>query len=220
MQLLSILTAALTLTASALAIPGQSRNKCPPRNFDAVTDFSLPAYLGQWYIQAQMPTQGLPATWNHCTTAVYTQSSESTISVFNFVRIGAVDGPAQQTTPNLKGTIRDASRPSKVSVGPEFLPGFLGGPYWVVATGPIVNGEYQWSIVSGGAPNQESNGKCVANSPFAQIIQVPNGQGLWIFTRERLPGADAIKALRSKMVELGLDETLALPVKHEGCTYF
>ena len=47
-----------------------------------------------------------------------------------------------------------ASSPSKLRVGPRFLPRAAYGPYWIVAVSPATPGEggYDWAVVSGGAP--------------------------------------------------------------------
>ncbi|KAI8839934.1 Calycin-like protein [Chytridium lagenaria] len=219
MRVFSILAAALSLFASATALPGQGgQRKCPPSNFDAVTDFALPQFLGQWYVQAQAPTIYLPVEQNYCVAANYSQTSPNTISIFNFSRVGSVTGRIQATTPNLKGTIRDAARPSKLSVGPEFLPAFLAGPYWVIATGPIVEDKYSWALISGGAPNQESNGRCLANEAVFSLFN-GNGQGLWIFTREKVANPALVQQLRDLATSKGLDASAMNAVEQANCTY-
>ncbi|KAJ3118439.1 hypothetical protein HDU96_001606 [Phlyctochytrium bullatum] len=223
---------ALASVSSATPVPGGSPNtkKCPPADFDAVTEFSLDAYLGQWYIQAQAPTQYLPVEQNFCTSARYRKTSNNTISIFNFSRasrartrswVGSITGPIEATIPNIRGTIRDPSRPSKIYVGPVSLPESLAGPYFVVATSPIVDGQYQWSVVSGGPPLQESNGKCLANKTSAAPLERlnGNGQGLWIFTRAQVADPAMVKKLKAVADSLGLDASAMNDVQHAGCTY-
>ncbi|KAJ3202491.1 hypothetical protein HDU67_000535 [Dinochytrium kinnereticum] len=223
MRFSTIIAAAVALAASVVASPtpggSQKPKNCPPAGFDAVTDFSVDSYLGQWYIQAQAPTQYLPEEQNFCVSALYTKSADGTVSIYNFSKVGSINGRVQATVPNLKGTIRDASRPSKLSVGPQFLPAFLGGPYWVVATGPIVGGEYQWALVSGGLPNQESNGKCLANETSVASFLNGNGQGLWIFTRDQVADPALVQQLRELAFSKGLDATAMKTVAQEGCVF-
>ncbi|KAJ3118438.1 hypothetical protein HDU96_001605 [Phlyctochytrium bullatum] len=226
MHALSFLVAAALAFAgvsTATPVPGGNSGpkKCPPAGFDAVTEFSLDAYLGQWYIQSQAPTQYLPVEQNYCVSALYTKSGDNTISIYNFSKasVGSINGRVQATVPNLKGTIRDASRPSKLSVGPSFLPASIAGPYWVVATGPIIDGQYQWALVSGGAPSKESNGKCLANENSVLSFLNGNGQGLWIFTRAQVADAALVTELKGLADSLGLDSTAMNDVAQAGCVY-
>ncbi|KAJ3413363.1 hypothetical protein HDV05_008145 [Chytridiales sp. JEL 0842] len=224
MQISSFLTfAALLSVASAVPAPGGSPRPsvCPPSNFNAVSTFSLPAYLGQWYIQAQAPTQFLPESSNFCVSALYTQTSATEVSVFNYANRQRVNGEVQATRPNLKATITNPAEPSKLSVGPQFLPAFLGGPYWVVATGPInaQTNQYEWALVSGGLPNEVGNNNlCWANASGLFNIN-GSGQGLWIFTRAQVADAQLVAEIRRTAVSLGLDESKMLPVVQEGCLY-
>lgn len=68
----------------------------------------------------------------------------SKISVRNFERIGAPDGRASAI--NGHAFVPDASQPGQLSIRLDGVP--YGGTYWVLALGPVVNGLYQWSIVS------------------------------------------------------------------------
>ena len=57
----------------------------------------------------------------------------------NTAKIGSVEGTDQNPTAEdfpLKAVIDDLSDPSKLKVGPEFVPEALYGPYWVVFAGP------------------------------------------------------------------------------------
>ena len=66
------------------------------------------------------------------------------ISVRNFERIGAPDGKASAI--NGYAFVPDASEPGQLSLRLDGVP--YGGTYWVLALGPVVNGFYEWSIVS------------------------------------------------------------------------
>ncbi|KAJ3413362.1 hypothetical protein HDV05_008144 [Chytridiales sp. JEL 0842] len=217
MQLSNLLTTFTALVAAASAAPALAprQSTCPPANFNAVTDFSLPAYLGEWYIQAQAPTQYLPESSNFCVKATYTQRSATEINIENYANRNRVNGPA--TGGPLRGTIRNRAEPSKLTVAPAFIPARFGGPYWVVKTGPLnTQGQYEWALVSGGPPNQSSNGLCVANAGFNFN---GNGQGLWIFTRAQVADEALVNELRALAVSLGLDESQMKPVVQAGCLY-
>ncbi|KAJ3115070.1 hypothetical protein HDU96_001234 [Phlyctochytrium bullatum] len=142
------------------------------------------------------------------------------IDVFNYSNNDTVNGPVGATVPSLRGTIEDPSRPSKISVHPQFLPASLGGPYWIVGLSPknAETGHYEWSIVSGGLPLETGpNGKCIAD-PKASGRE-PKGQGLFLLTRERLPGTEFVDGLKQKAEKLGLDVGTLKNVVHEGCRY-
>ncbi|KAJ3103400.1 hypothetical protein HDU96_009284 [Phlyctochytrium bullatum] len=218
-----LVAAALAFAGLASASPlpggGQQSKLCPPAGFDAVKEFNVTAYLGQWYFQAQAPTQYLPVEQNFCVSARYTQTSANTISILNTSRVGSTTGRIQATNPELKGTITDVSRPSKISVGPSFLPASIAGPYWIVATGPIVDGKYSWTLISGGQPTKESNGKCLANETSILSFLNGNGQGLWIATRTQIADEALVRQVMSLADSLGLDTKAMNPVQQSGCVY-
>ena len=60
--------------------------------------------------------------------------------MYNTANVGGVDGPPQNSDGfRLRAVIdpdADDDAPSKLRVGPRFLPRFLYGPYWVVAVSP------------------------------------------------------------------------------------
>ncbi|KAI8834905.1 hypothetical protein BC829DRAFT_448309 [Chytridium lagenaria] len=121
---------------------------CPPPGFDAVQDFYIDAYLGDWYLQASTITAYFGKNQFYCKT---------TIDVFNYSNNDTVNGVIQATVPSIRGTLLEPLRPSRLTVPPAFLPATLGGPYWVVAISPKdASGKYTWSVVSGGPPNEQS----------------------------------------------------------------
>jgi lipocalin len=97
------------------------------------------------------------------------------------------------------------------------LPGtsrpLAAGPYWVVAIDP----NYQWAIVTGGAPKVPSAGGCMTGSPGGGMMQV-NNVGFWLFSR--LPvDPTGTAAMRAEAIRLGLDLAPLVPVAQAGCTY-
>merc|ERR1712176_399906 len=144
------------------------------------------------------------------------QEDGKSVDVYNSARKGSVEGDetgAGGFGP-LKDVIDDPSDPSKLSVGPPFLPSTAYGDYWVLDAGPT-NEAYEWGIVSGGPPkNKGEEGGCVAGSQ-----QEVNGAGLWLFTKDPQPPSDVVDMLRNKTSALGFDLSVLVPVEHEGCVY-
>ena len=138
------------------------------------------------------------------------------IGVDNSARIGSIDGPQQNAGGfQLNAVVVDEADPSKLAVGPPFLPPALYGPYWVVATGPIDpdTNEYEWAIITGGPPNRETeSGACIGSGAF-------QNEGFWLFTREQVASQELIDEMRGVAEDLGLDTSLLIPVAQEGCDY-
>lgn len=161
--LLLLALSALFVNATPTPLPPyvESSKKCPPKNFATVTAFDINAYVGKWYVQAQQPTRYLPEKRNYCVTANYTILDSKTIKVVNYANDNAVNG--QPKGGELRAIIKDPAVPSKLSVGPKFLPDSIKGPYWIVKTGPIFEdtGLYSWAVIVGGSPIYENreNGK-------------------------------------------------------------
>lgn len=198
---------------------GALAQSCPPEGYDSVPDFDIDAYIGEdaspWYIQQQQAISYQPEESLFCVRARYTRLANGRIGVDNSARIGGVDGPEQNAGNfQLNAVIVDEADPSKLAVGPPFLPPALYGPYWVVAVGPVdpETEEYEWAIVTGGAPNSESNGACVGSGRF-------QNEGFWLFTREQVAGEELIDEMRGVAEGLGLDTSVLVPVPQEGCEY-
>merc|ERR1712174_79619 len=124
---------ASTIAAVACDVP-----VCPPPNFDSISPFNLTAWTEHdWFIQEQMPVAYQPSPF-FCVRASYRLT----------------DGPltnSNSSMPPLKAVIPNASEPSKLAVGPAFVPPSAYGPYWVVFAGPDED-NYEYGIVSGGPP--------------------------------------------------------------------
>jgi hypothetical protein len=100
-----------------------------------------------------------------------TKTSDTTLDVFNYSNLDKVNGQVKSTNPHLVATIRDPTQPSKLAVGPPFLPVALAGPYWVVATGPIneTTKEYEWVRTS---PLQKKNIPVCLSVPTPHPINI------------------------------------------------
>jgi len=108
-----------------------------------VTSLDIPAFMDLWY---QMygnafvfaTTSGEAPS---CATAAYALKSDATISVHNYEisqgKVMTIDGYAYQP---------DATKPGQLKLHIDSVP--ADGPYWILALGPIVNGFYDWAVVS------------------------------------------------------------------------
>ena len=101
--------------------------------------FDLEAYaVHPWYIQQQQVVRYQPLNSLYCVRASYTVAEDGkSVSVLNTANVGGVSGtPQNRGLTRLRALIEDtsgATPPSKLLVGPTFLPRFAYGPYWVVA---------------------------------------------------------------------------------------
>jgi len=211
---------ASTIAAVACDVP-----VCPPPNFDSIEPFNLTAWTEHdWFIQEQMPVAYQPSPF-FCVRASYrlTEGPDGSeqVDVYNSQRFGygGLDGPltdsnsSNSSMPPLKAVIPNASEPSKLAVGPAFVPPSAYGPYWVVFAGPDED-NYEYGIVSGGPPTVPGIDGCISGTP-KQI----NGAGLWLFTKDPTPESDTVLMLRDKAKALGFDLSVLEPATQEGCTY-
>jgi len=197
---------ASTIAAVACDVP-----VCPPPGFDSIAPFNLTAWTEHdWFIQEQMPVAYQPSPF-FCVRAAYrlTEGPDGSeqVDVYNSQR-----SESNSSMP-LKAVIPNASEPSKLAVGPAFLPPSAYGPYWVVFAGPDED-NYEYGIVSGGPPTVQGIDGCISGTP-TQI----NGAGLWLFTKDPTPESDTVLMLRDKAKALGFDLSVLEPATQEGCTY-
>jgi apolipoprotein D and lipocalin family protein len=203
---------------------GNSATQCPYNGFDSVKNFDLERYISApWYVQKQIPIQFQPENTLYCVRAEYlpivdpSTGDLKAITVRNYSNKDKVNGPATGTsgaggTTSFPGrfiaNVPNPQDPSKLNVG--FALGetattpLLGAPYWVVA---IDEQNYQWAIITGGAPTQVSGeGKCITDG------------GFWLFSRTPVDPVSTAKML--EVAEgLGLDTAKLLDVPQEGCLY-
>jgi lipocalin len=205
----------LTCCAIALAAAVPTSPSCPPKDFSSVSNFNVQAYLGKWFVLAQQPSRFLSKDTNYCVTAEYSLIDESNIKVLNSAKKGSVVG--ETIGGELRGVILDSNFPSQLVVGPQFVPNFMKGPYWVAYTSPInpSTGLYDYAIVVAGPPKtlNSANNLCSASSGDSSS---PNGEGLWLFSR--MPDdALALEDLKNVAVGLGLDISVLNTVQQVGC---
>jgi len=197
----------------------QNREVCPPPGFDSVGNFNISDYISApWYVQMQSEVSYLPVERFFCVRANYTETTPGMFSqaqaeliVDNYAREGSTSGPESDEFP-LRASIVDLNQPSKLLVGPPFLPVFLRGPYWVVA---ISEQPYEWAIVSGGPPTKQGADGCL--TPGTGLNPNGNGEGVFLLTREPLAPNSTVDMLVNQAEALGFDTSVLLPVVHEGC---
>ena len=119
-------------------------------NPDTVSTLDVPKYLGLWYQMAA--DQIVYSTFekdSFCSTAVYGDNGDGTLSVHNYATIGnpagnpyVIDGYAYQTKPDTyPGQLKVVFNSSDAAPFPA--------PYWILELGPVnTNGLYDWAIVS------------------------------------------------------------------------
>jgi lipocalin len=110
-----------------------------------ITSLNVTAYLGTWYQMYTDAFNGFIEPHPYCAQAIYGLNANGTISVNNRDRSGGysgkvddVRGYAYQPDPK--------EYPGRLVVRFPFTP--VNGPYWIFHIGPIVNGQYQWAVVS------------------------------------------------------------------------
>mmetsp|Transcript_30130 Transcript_30130/g.73399 ORF Transcript_30130/g.73399 Transcript_30130/m.73399 type:complete len:198 (+) Transcript_30130:1201-1794(+) len=118
---------------------------------NTVSTLNVTAYVGVWYeVISDKFVDDTFQRGSACPTATYTPSETKPgyVHVCNSARLErnasngtryTIDGYAHQPEP--------LKYPGRLSV--HLNTGFpLPAPYWILATGPIVNGAYQWAVVS------------------------------------------------------------------------
>jgi len=224
---------ALALAAVATLAPSVQAASCPPQNFDSKQVFNPAKFFdGRWYPLMQLPVAYQRENDLFCVSADYKIEKTTlcklrgcddiVVRVFNAANSGGVNGP--RSSAELNGVIKDPATPSKASVGPRFLPDILYGPYWVVEAGTyddllagkqVFEGDnYEWAIISVGAPTVESRNGCLPGTGSAI-----DPRGLWLFSRKAIVPEANLKALRALATAKGFDVSALKTVIHNGCTY-
>mmetsp|Transcript_71591 Transcript_71591/g.219283 ORF Transcript_71591/g.219283 Transcript_71591/m.219283 type:complete len:191 (-) Transcript_71591:113-685(-) len=135
---------------------------CPPADFSTVLNFNLDSFIStRWYIQQQMATKYLPASWNRCVYAEYALRKKSwlkwgyDIDVHNYAEEVQPPHKVHDSGTFLCAKVYDAAR-GKLGVAPCFLPPLASGDYWVIAYDEMEG----WALISGGAPTESAPGGC------------------------------------------------------------
>ena len=211
---------------------------CPPLGFDSVAELNVTEYArAPWYIYSQMPITYQKADTLFCVRVSYEVIDDDTLRVRNYGNKDEVNGPASGTsgaansTLELIAKIKDASEPSKLLVGPSFLPAVkpLFGDYWVAALGVTSEKnssaeQYEWAVVTAGPPfNVGKDMKtCYNGCNFPRGCDghvFGAGEGFWIFVRDPLPSYRVVEAAYKAARNLKLDLSKLVNVPQDGCKY-
>eukprot|EP01137_Pigoraptor_chileana_P009286 Opistho-2@57302 len=169
----------------------------PFPQIDTVADLQVAQYLGRWYQVYASPA--IVNTFEKdavCITADYSTRDDGKVGVFNANRVNTVDGEVKNITGY--AYIPDASQPGQLKVRLQGGAPF-DAPYWVAALGPVVNGQYVYSIVTD-----------------------PYTVGLFVLVRDVAAfQATYAKEIEEKLSTLGFTHfwNKPIPTTQEGCTY-
>lgn len=200
----------------------EEKDGCPPPGYDSVQNFDVADYISApWYSQLQAVNSYQAKDELYCVRANYTETrppkfskAKKELIVDNYARRGAVDGRETSEGFTLRASITNVSEPSKLVVGPRFLPVRLRGDYWVVAVG---GSPYEWAIITGGPPTQRGKGGGCVGARESFWNRNGNGEGLWLFTRAPMASTELKAKMVAQAKSLGLDTSVLLPVTQAGC---
>jgi len=141
---------ALASSASASFLAGLYNSTIGGINPSTVQNLDLKAFMGRWL---QMASDKIVlSTFEKnafCATATYGLLADGKVSVRNYATIGSVsgapysiDGYAYAEDPNELSKLKVHFTSEDVAHSP------FDAPYWILQVGPIVNGQYDWAIVS------------------------------------------------------------------------
>ncbi len=109
-------------------------SKDPP--LDTVSNVDLKRFQGKWYEIAKLPRPTQVDCYG--TVAVYTLTSDTTLSLVHQCNIGSLTGPLRES--QASGKVDDPSVTAKLSV--DFGGGFYGD-YWIIDLGE----HYEFAVV-------------------------------------------------------------------------
>lgn len=110
-----------------------------------VPELDVRAYMGKWFQIGDYP-QVYEKNCKFCTTASYTLDEKAGIvNVENACRSTVASKPTV-----VKATAKQVPNKPAGQFTVKFFKIFPA-PYWIIQLGPIVNGQYQWAVVSNGA---------------------------------------------------------------------
>lgn len=110
-----------------------------------VPSLNVTQYLGLWYQMYTDPFNAIFEGNPYCATAKYGLNANGTVSVRNIDRSGGYDGVRQEVE-GYAYQVDPTTYPGRLAVVFPFNP--VPGPYWIIKLGPVVGGEYQYSVVS------------------------------------------------------------------------
>lgn len=115
------------------------------RALSPVSELNVTQYYGRWYqAYSDFATVATFENNSYCVTADYAAYPNATISVENRERNDNVTGPERRILG--WADVPDATQPGKLQVHLQTT--FFGAPYWVYRLGPVVDDQYDYSVVS------------------------------------------------------------------------
>lgn len=196
-------------------------NGCSEIELQKFPRVNLTEYIRKtWYIQKQQINGYQPRNSLNCVLATYNIDTYSKVpffnktvlSVYNYANINGVNGLNENNGSILCARVKNDTQPEKLLVAPCFLPNLFGGPYWIVAAGPISN-NYEWSIVIGGQPTVKYNDTCTTKEYGI------NNSGLWLLSRERQLNKTKLDYLYRILRSKNITTSRLLDVNQTGCSY-
>jgi lipocalin len=123
------------------------------QEYEPIATLNVPAYMGRWYQMYTSKAFILLELGGRCTTADYTLRDDGKVALINQSRPLLVPKIFARTTgfavqsPQVEGAFTVTQQYLKEGDADdvEFV---APGNYWIIGIGPIVNGGYQWAVVS------------------------------------------------------------------------
>lgn len=146
MNMLLMFFIGIALLDLCVAVDSLSEGSIPPAT---VSSIELSSYLGKWY---QTYASFLPnSTYEKdgsCVKADYTFISDTEFAILNSEYVGDLSNPKDVHIRTATGTstLPNPNEPGKWIV--QFDTSMYKGLYWIIELGPIVNGLYDYSVVS------------------------------------------------------------------------
>jgi len=226
-------------TLLAVAMHAVAAATCPPDGFDSAADFSVSKFISQpWFAQRQIVKANRRG--RSCVMADFSPLSSDFNSGFLLITSGRknVKGRLEGSSGNgldlvvvptvqleSDGTSHVSNGASKMQMIPLSLINAREtlnehfGHFWVLAVGDSADGRnYDWAIVSGGAPHTTTDNGCVPGPANATEQSYATGAGLWLFSRQPVDPRNTAVMLQTAQ-RLGLDVTVLKSVQQKGCDY-
>lgn len=155
---------------------------------ETVKQLDVNAYLGHWVQVYGAPTNTLFQGYGECITADYGLFDNGYVSVLNT----QINEERETEKINGYAYYKNASEPGKLTVNLEGVP--TESPYWVVKLGAIMNGQYEYSIIT-----------------------TPSGISLWVLVRDEKRYFEMYDA--EVRAYLDANQYTYLPIVQEDCVY-
>ena len=122
---------------------------------DTVSELDVDNYLGHWYQVYGAPTNAIFQGYGTCITADYGLLDNGQVSVLNT----QLNKNMEYESINGYAYYKDESEPGQLTIKLDGVPS--ESPYWVVKLGPVINNQYQYSVIT-----------------------TPSGVSMWVLARD------------------------------------